>query len=329
MFKQFIDICTKGVHRYQAWLRRVHQWLEDHFRLRKFLLPAIILGIMIGLVINTRMVPKITRFPDSALGTAQQVGGQNGAANITLQSRQYNQNQQFMVISMSLSGTTAQVVDPEFIHFKVSTMVPQDVRYELLPLANNNFILVLKHLKPGYQGIQIIVTSKQPNIQALQQQASSQSSGAESSSSSSYKPAVASSKATFVINERKGFIDNKLQARSRTDYAVDSLKKSIVGERKSIKQQDKLIAAYKNQIIADRHEEDSAAQDSQYQVSDSSTAASSDPGADIKTQKGSIKDAQKTQKTSRHQIKLYEKQIDDVRSGKYKFGSDVSASTVK
>lgn len=307
-------------------LKHIHDYLSEHTMQRKLGFTGLILVIMAGLLINTRFVPTKSKYTDTPIKTAETIGSSD--TSVTMTSRQYNANQKFMVIRFTVKAGQGQMLDPKNMKFEVATIKQQDAHFEVLPLANNHYVLLLTNLQKGYQAIRIRAINKQPNIQALQEKAN----GVGDSSSSSDSAAVTQNKnyTDFVINEDTKFIHNKLLKLSRTQYAINSLTGSISNIDKKIKLQKSLIGAYEKQIEADKSAVATNNQDAQYQANKNSTSEKTATAqSDIDTQNQNIKDSKKKIKNYKLQKKLYQKQINAVQDGSYHFKGSSSTGEIK
>ena len=306
----------------------------DHARQRKLIIFGMLVTSMIGLLIGTRFVPAKSRFQDTPIGTGLSFG-KNNNATISMDSRKYNADQKFMVIKFTVKSDGSHPIDPKYVSFKAVTLEGQDTKYQVLPLANSQYILLLSNLSKGYKAIQIKATNHQPSVDNATMDTEAALDVTDSSSSSASSESVENDPVTkdgvrFVINEDNKFIDNKLVKLSQKDYAVQSLTQSIKILNKRINKQYANIESFQKQIVADKNAIQAAEKDRQYQVdqSDADNQIAS-AKADIKFQESSIKQSRKLINTLNDQIDLYHKQIMDVESGKYKFKKPVSADSLR
>lgn len=251
-----------------------------------------------------------------------------------MDSRKYNADQKFMVIKFTVKSDGSHPIDPKYVSFKAVTLEGQDTKYQVLPLANSQYILLLSNLSKGYKAIQIKATNHQPSVDNATMDTEAALDVTDSSSSSASSESVENDPVTkdgvrFVINEDNKFIDNKLVKLSQKDYAVQSLTQSIKILNKRINKQYANIESFQKQIVADKNAIQAAEKDRQYQVdqSDADNQIAS-AKANIKFQESSIKQSRKLINTLNDQIDLYRKQIMDVESGKYKFKKPVSADSL-
>lgn len=333
MFERIVRNYKHYLQKYHNFLDKHCEWYMDHARERKLIIFGTVVTMMIALLIGTRFIPEKSKFPDTPIGTGLSFG-KNSTATISMNYRKYNESQKFMIIKFTVKAENNRPIDPRYVSFKAVTLKGQNTKYQVLPLANNEYVVILSNLDKGYTAIQIKATNKQPDVQtsALDESAAldvSDSSSSASSESVKNDP-ITKDGVKFVINEDNKFIDNKMPKLNQVDYAVQSLQKSISKLNGRIDQQYKNIDSYQKQIIADKNAIKAAQKDRQYQVdktdSDNQIANAQ---ADIKLQQDSIKAARKIITTIQKQIDLYRKQINDIESGKYKFKKPISADSLK
>ena len=319
--------------KWQEFLKKHHEWYMDHVRQRKLIIFGVLVTSMIGLLIGTRFVPSKSRFQDTPIGTGLSFG-KNNNSTISMDSRKYNTNQKFMVIKFTVKSDGSHPIDPKYVSFKAVTLEGQDTKYQVLPLANSQYILLLSNLSKGYKAIQIKAINHQPSVDNSTMDTEAALDVTDSSSSSSSESTkndpVTKDGVNFVINEDNKFIDNKLVKLSQKDYAVQSLTQSIKILNKRIDKQYANIESFQKQIVADKNAIQAAEKDRQYQVDQSDTDNQiASAKADIKFQESSIKQSRKLINTLNDQIDLYRKQIMDVELGKYKFKKPVSADSLR
>lgn len=308
--------------------------MEEHAMQRKLVITGTIVSLMVILLISTRMVPQRSKFTDSSLNTNESFG-ENSNASIMMTSRKYNKRDKFMVIKFKVTPTNNQLLDPNNIKFNVKMINPQQVNYQVISLANNQYVLVLNNLSSGYRAIQITAKNKQPDISQFangdaDSDATVNADGTVSSSSSSEDSEAKKNSYNFIINENNKFVDNKLVKQSQKQYAIDSLNKSIKDTKQKIKNGNDAIKAYKMQIDADNKAIQTTKDNAQYQVnqSDDDDKVKQAEG-DIKQQQTNITSAQKKLDSYHKQVSLYQKQIRDIENGKYKFPAAVKTGKMK
>ena len=237
-----------------------------------------------------------------------------------------------MVIKFQVQASSGQVINPRSIKLNASTLQHQDASYQVLPLANNSYVMVISNLKPGYQALQIVATNKNPDLSQLTT-TDEDYDGTSSSSSSATSNAnsnQAKNKYKFIINESDKFIDNTLVKKSQKQYAVESLNGSIKNLNKSIDKQQAAIKDYQAQITADKVGIEQIQKDSQYKADDDSGSDTiRSAQSDITNQQANIDQANKKIAKYQEQIKLYRKQIRDIKNGSYRFIATKSTGELK
>ncbi len=318
----------------EAWqkkLAKFYEWHTEHAMQRKLIVSGTLVAIMAALLIGTKTAPKQSRFTNTPLNT-QESFGQNSSATIAMTSRQYNAKKHFMVIKFQVQASSGQVINPRSIKLNASTLQHQDASYQVLPLANNSYVMVISNLKPGYQALQIVATNKNPDLSQLTT-ADEDYDGTSSSSSSAVSNAnsnQAKNKYKFIINESDKFIDNTLVKKSQKQYAVESLNGSIKNLNKSIDKQQAAIKDYQAQITADKVGIEQIQKDSQYKADDDSGSDTiRSAQSDITNQQANIDQANKKIAKYQEQIKLYRKQIRDIKNGSYRFIATKSTGELK
>ena len=326
------------IDKYGKRFAKFKTWYDDHAMQRKLIISGTLFLTMIGLLVGTRVAPSKSRFADTPLNTAESFGNDSNAT-IALTSRKYNAKQQFLVARFKVAPQSGQYIDPKNIKFKVRTLTKQDASYQVIPLVNNNFVVVIDNLPKGYKAIQLEAINKQGDSSQITYDASSSidpeslsSSDSELSSSSSGNGQTGKKKNSykFVINEDKKFVDNHLTRQTQKEYAVQSLQESIKLMNREIRKEKGALTTYQKQLAADQAAISQAKNNQQYQVDkDSNSDNIQQAQADIATQKQNIKNVNKVIKQSKLQIKLYQKQIDDIQSGKYKFPAKVATKKME
>lgn len=316
---------------WQKQLAKIYAWHTEHTMQRKLIISGSLVAIMALLLIGTQTAPKQSRFTNTPLNT-QESFGQNSSATIAMTSRKYNAKKHFMVVKFQVQASGSQVINPRAIKLSASTLEKQDASYQVLPLANNNYVMVISNLKSGYQAIQIVAENKNPDLSQLPTAdenfdgSSSSSSATESTTNSTQSK----NKYKFIINESDKFVDNKMVKHTQKQYAIESLNESIKNLNKGIEKQQKAIKAYKAQIAADKVGIDQMQKDIQYKADASSNADTiRNAQADISTQQANIKQANKNIAKYQEQIKLYQKQIRDIKNGNYRFIASKSTGELK
>lgn len=312
-------------------LRQLHDWYVEHAMERKLFISGTLVLMMVALLIGTRLTPSKSKFADSRLNQAEAFG-ENNSATITMLSRQYNAKEKFMVIKFRVANQSNQIIDPKNINLKAQLLDGKTATYQVLPLANNNFVMVVSNLNKGYRAIRVVAKNEQPDLADLTTTDDSIDDSASSSSSSQMSSESSISKNTtkFTINEDNKFVDNNLRKKTQREYAVDSLNSSIKYVNKQIKAQRKNIVAYKKQAQADKAAVNNTQDNQQYKVDKSSDQQSIENAkSDYQTQQTNIKNANKRIAKYKEQIKLYQKQINDVNSGRYRFQAPIKTGKIK
>lgn len=309
--------------------RKFREWRYDHLLLSKLLVPGLIIICMAGLLVMTRTIPKTSTERDTALNSYIDVGT-SGSYQIEMLSRSYNKEQNFMVIKFQVKGQTNQTVAMDDIKLKLAMMRKQNLSYSVIPLANDQIVMVINNLKPGYRALQITVSSKSADSTQLQSEIGSDPLEESSSSSMVTSSSKSENSTKIYINESNKFVNNKTKKYTQKQYAIQALNtsiKTLEGKRDKV---NKLIEDYNNQISTDNKKITEANIDSQYEASDSSSSNSdaSNYQNDISQINDSIQDAQDNKKIINEQIRLYRKQIQDIKDGKYQFTSTTKTTKI-
>src|SRR5699024_5403711 len=140
--------------KWQEFLKKHHEWYMDHARQRKLIIFVVLVTSMIGLLIRTRFVLSKSKFQDTPIVTALYFVI-NNTATISINSRKYNANKKFMVIKFTVKSDGSHPIYPKYVIFKAVTLEGQNTKYQVLPLANSQYIILLSNLSKGYKAIQI------------------------------------------------------------------------------------------------------------------------------------------------------------------------------
>ncbi len=308
--------------------------MAEHAMQKKLIITGTILLMMVGLLINTRFVPTKSKFADSSLNTAESFGD-NSNATIMMTSRKYNKRQKFMVVKFTVKPNNNQLLDPNNIKFKVTMVNPQPVKYQVITLSNNQYVVVLNNLSRGFKAIKITAKNTQPDISQLTNAGNDSdvkidNDGTASSSSSSTDDTTKKNSYGFVINESNKYVNNKLVKKTQKEYAIDSLNKSIKDVNGQIKGQKQAIKAYQKQITADNNSIQTTKNNAQYSVdNDDEQQSIQQAESDIKQQQSNIASAKKKITKYQTQVSLYQKQIRDINDGKYHFQAPVETKKEK
>lgn len=328
---RLFKVIKKGLRWIGKQKQRFDNWSEQYLMIRKLGTVGLLLGAMLFLFIQAKLAPQQSRWPDTELNVAEPLG-QNSTATISMLSKKYNPKQKFMVLNFKVEQSGSQILDPANIKLSAQTIGKRTAKYTVLPLANNHFVMLLEDLKPGYVAVQVTAKNTQKNTQNLPADVVSTDDVSSSSSSSNDKQngGVGSTTFKFIVNEKKGLEDTKLVKQSQVSYAKDSLQKSITSEHKRIKELQNNIKAYQKQQEADQAVIRNAEENKQYQVqNDETKSLITNAKSDYQTQEGNIKTANKLIDKAEKQIKLYQKQIEAIQTGKYHFDSPVRTGEVK
>lgn len=303
---------------------RWQAWSDDHAKTIRLGITGCLVLIMAGLFIGAKILPGPSNYASSPVNQPQNLGN-NSSTTVTLTSRSYNPAKQFMVAKFKVeSGNGSQFIDPKNIHVRVKTLNADKVTYQLVPLVNDRFIVILDGLPRNFRAVQLKVINSQTDVTQL--------GSSDDSSGTSQDPASGSGKNSyaFIINQDKKINDRSLKKLSQKEYVVADLKAAIKRQKTKQTTLKQNIAAYKKQAAADQVAIDQAKNQLKYSVDKDATSSQiSDAQSDYGTQQQNIKEAKREIKQAIEQVKLYQKQIDDIQSGHYQLPGKVKTGQLK
>ena len=311
----------KAQRKIQHVVHRWQEWNDDHATVRRLTITGILVVGMAGLFISTKILPGPSQYTTSPLHQAENLGS-NGSTTVTLTSRAYNPVKNFMVITFKVSADASQALDPNNIAIRVKTLSSAKVTYQLVPLLNGRYVVILDNLPHDYRAVQLKVINKQGSVEDL---TSSSSSVAKDPVSGTSKNAYA-----FIINQDKKLNDRKLKRLSQKEYLIEDLQDAIKQQQQRQVKLKSNIKAYQKQLAADQAALAQIDANKQYSVNKNSASSKTlEAQTDIESQQASIKSAKRSLKRSKQQVWLYRKQIQDIRTGKYKLHGKVKTGKLE
>lgn len=309
-------------------VRPIGEWHQEHLLASKLSTIGIFLAILLFIFIDARVIaPMHSRYASTPLNEAQTLG-ENGQTQMAITSRKYNAKQHFMIVKMHASSSDSQPLDPSNVKFKVRAFGHKKIPVEKIALLNNDYVLVLSDLQPGYRAIQIKVTNTQvtTNNSVTTDTDDVDDSSLDDSSSKDKKASAdgaGSNYYNFIINEDKKFISNSLQKKTKSQYLIQDLQDQITKLKKQITANNEDIDAGMKQTKADQNAIDDINNQSKYSVNkDSNADKVKQLQTDYQSQQDQITALTKRNEKKQEQILLYKKQINDIKNGKYKFDDE-------
>lgn len=302
----------------------VNGWHQEHLLAAKLSTIGVFLGILLFIFIDARIAaPMHSRYASTPLNEAQTLG-QNGQTEMAITSRKYNAKDHFMIVKMHASSSDSQPLDPSNVKFKAQAFGRKRIPIEKIALLNNDYVLVLSDLQPGYRAVQIKVTNTQVTTSNSITDDSDDDDSSSLNNSSSKKKASAegagSNYYNFIINEDKKFVNNSLQKKSKSQYLIQDLQSQISKLKSQIKDNNLDIDAGMKQAQADQNAIDNINNQSKYSVNkDHNQDKIQQLQSDYQSQQDQITALNKKNDKYQEQIMLYNKQIKDIKNGKYTF----------
>lgn len=305
----------------------ISEWHQEHLLTAKLSTIGLFLGILLFIFIDARVVaPMHSRYASTPLNEAQTLG-KNGQAQMAITSRKYNAKEHFMIVKMHASSSDSQPLDPSNVEIKAQAFGRKKVPVEKIALLNNDYVLVLSDLKPGYRAVQIKVTNTQTSTTDSIETDTDDDSGLDNNSSSKKGKTAAdgagSNYYNFIINEDKKFVSNSLKKKTKAQYLVQDLQDQIANLKKQIRTNNEAIDAAMKQAQADQNAMDNIDDQNKYSVNkDSNADKIQQLQSDFQSQQDQITSLNKKNDKKQEQISLYYKQISDIKSGKYSFDDE-------
>lgn len=326
----FFDRVVKAILNGFNWVRQhivkpFSRWHQENLLPVKVMVIAAFVLALSAVFIQARLnAPMHSRFASTPIGEPQTLG-QNSGESMAITSRKYNPKKHFMVVKMHASNSTSQPLDPSNVSFKVRAIGHKKVPVEKIPLTNNDYVLILSNLEPGYRAVQIKVTDLQTstNNQTTTDDDDTDSISSSVLSSSNSATGPGSNYYKFIINEDKKFVSNNLQRKSKSQYLIENIQSNIKNLQKQIRQNNADIDAGIRQGKADQNAMNDLNDQAKYSADETDTKQKmEDYQNDFQQQQDQISSLNKKNENKQKQIDLYQKQIRDIRNGKYDFGDD-------
>lgn len=326
-FEQAVQIVLKGFN----WVRQkvvkpFNRWHQENLLTSKLMTIAAFLLVLIGIFVQARLnAPMHSRFTSTPIGEPQTLG-QNSGESMAITSRAYNPQKHFMVVKMHASNSTSQPLDPSNVSFKVRAIGHKKIPVEKIPLTNNDYVLILSNLRPGYRAVQIKVTDLQTstNTQTTTDDDDiDDSSNSSVSGSSDNATGPGSNYYKFIINEDKKFVSNNLKRKTRSQYLIEDIESNIKNLKKQIRQNNADINADIKQGQADQNAISNLRSQAKYSANkDDNKQKIENYEDDFQQQQDQISSLNKKNEKKQEQIMLYRKQIRDIRNGTYDSSED-------
>lgn len=331
LVKKIFEGLQKAFH----WLKkRVFQpfnaWHQDHLLQSKLTVLGLFLVIPLYIFIDARVVaPMHSKYANTPLNQAETLGT-NGSTQMSIVSRKYNSKENFMIVRLHASNDSETALDPDNLKFVVRAIGHRKVQVEKIALVNDDYILILRGLKPGYHAIQIKAIDKQVSSSnnANTTTDDDDDTSSSSSSSSSNSPTIGQQGAgpnyyNFIINEDDKFVDNQLQIKSKKEYVIEDLQDQISNLKEQIKQKNEGIDTAMRKDKADQDAIDNLNNQNKYSVDqDSNKTKIQQYYSDFQSQQDQITSMNQSIEKKQLQIKKYQEEISDIRSGKYHFDEE-------
>lgn len=331
---QFIKWLWKYLSLLFNWIRYhivkpLSSWHQENLLKSKLLIVAAFLFVMTFIFVDARIsAPMHSKFESTRLNEPQTLG-QNSQAAMAITSREYNSKKDFMVVKMHASSTDSKPLDPDNVKFKAQAYGKKKIPVQKIALTNNDYVLLLNDLKPGYRAIQLRVINTQASTKASSIDTGDDTDDEDSMSTASSKSSSVKANGAgpnyfnFIINEDEKFVNNKLAKRSQADYMIEDIETQIARLKKKIKQNNSSIDSGIKQAKADQVAIDQINKQSQYSTNkETDSSKIQDYQSDFQEQENTITQLNKDNEKKQDQIKLYQKQIRDIRSGHYQFDND-------
>ena len=287
------------------------RYLKEHSRLRRFFIIGLYLVLTGGLIINYGLLNRqTTKNDDTPLNSYQSFSGDNSAQGVKLVQRQYSPTQQRLIATFEVQASTDPTTEilSQYLHFKLATVVPQNLKMVVIPVTENKYVVMVDHLNQNFEAIRFRLVNATP----------------QTDQTSSSAP-----QADFIVTNQAKIRQAYVSDLSPKAFASQAINEEISARNTSIKRQQNKIKIAKTAISADHDKIQTKRTDRQYEVASQQTQTDND----IETLTGDIEQNQQNITSAKHRIStlkaeqaLLKKKQTAIRNGTFKLAK-VTKST--
>lgn len=256
------------------------RYLKEHSRLRRFFIIGLYLVLTGGLIINYGLLNRqTTKNDDTPLNSYQSFSGDNSAQGVKLVQRQYSPTQQRLIATFEVQASTDPTTEilSQYLHFKLATVVPQNLKMVVIPVTENKYVVMVDHLNQNFEAIRFRLVNATP----------------QTDQTSSSAP-----QADFIVTNQAKIRHTHVSDLSPKAFASQAINDEISALNTSIKRQQNKIKIAKTAISADHDKIQTKRTDRKYEVASQQTQTDND----IETLTGDIEQNQQNIKGAKHRI---------------------------
>lgn len=256
------------------------RYLKEHSRLRRFFIIGLYLVLTGGLIINYGLLNRqTTKNDDTPLNSYQSFSGDNSAQGVKLVQRQYSPTQQRLITTFEVQASTDPTTEilSQYLHFKLATVVPQNLKMVVIPVTENKYVVMVDHLNQNFEAIRFRLVNATP----------------QTDQTSSSAP-----QADFIVTNQAKIRHTHVSDLSPKAFASQAINDEISALNTSIKRQQNKIKIAKTAISADHDKIQTKRTDRKYEVASQQTQTDND----IETLTGDIEQNQQNITGAKHRI---------------------------
>ncbi|WP_412053190.1 hypothetical protein [Lactiplantibacillus plantarum] len=256
------------------------RYLKEHSRLRRFFIIGLYLVLTDGLIINYGLLNRqTTKNDDTPLNSYQSFSGDNSAQGVKLVQRQYSPTQQRLIATFEVQASTDPTTEilSQYLHFKLATVVPQNLKMVVIPVTENKYVVMVDHLNQNFEAIRFRLVNATP----------------QTDQTSSSAP-----QADFIVTNQAKIRHTHVSDLSPKAFASQAINDEISALNTSIKRQQNKIKIAKTAISADHDKIQTKRTDRKYEVASQQTQTDND----IETLTGDIEQNQQNITGAKHRI---------------------------
>ncbi|MCK3678004.1 hypothetical protein, partial [Lactiplantibacillus plantarum] len=209
------------------------RYLKEHSRLRRFFIIGLYLVLTGGLIINYGLLNRqTTKNDDTPLNSYQSFSGDNSAQGVKLVQRQYSPSQHRLIATFEVQASTDPTTEilSQYLHFKLATVVPQNLKMVVIPVTENKYVVMVDHLNQNFEAIRFRLINATP----------------KTDQTSSSRP-----QADFIVTNQAKIRQAYVSDLSPKAFASQAINEEISARNTSIKRQQNKIKLAKTAISAD------------------------------------------------------------------------------
>ncbi len=289
------------------------RYLKEHSRLRRFFIIGLYLVLTGGLIINYGLLNRqTTKNDDTPLNSYQSFSGDNSAQGVKLVQRQYSPTQQRLIATFEVQASTDPTTEilSQYLHFKLATVVPQNLKMVVIPVTENKYVVMVDHLNQNFEAIRFRLVNATP----------------QTDQTSSSAP-----QADFIVTNQAKIRQTHVSDLSPKAFASQAINDEISARNTSIKRQQNKIKIAKMAISADHDKIQTKRTDRKYEVASQQTQTDND----IETLTGDIEQNQQNITGAKHRIStlkaeqaLLKKKQAAIKNGTFKLAKATKSTQI-